>query len=275
MILTVTDSTQLQNGIQRVKQGAESFNTNLFAGPAQLQSWIEAGSLAIQENQRCLLVFRHKRDFSHLYHVAADDRALAAALAALRWRAEFGSCLVTDIIGRPSAVQLVQEIYARNSFEDYTSLMRMVRLDDRPRPGDCEVSEAVFAAPPDASGIYQLMERSLDRFVEQLPRLEDIRVSIGRNDIIVIRRGLEIGGMLQLEMNGQTSTLRYWLVDQRYRDQKIGSQLLRRFFHLCRSSKRILLWVISSNHDAIAKYRHYGFQEEGLVDQIMTGRMES
>jgi len=45
--------------------------------------------------------------------------------------------------------------------------------------------------------------------------------------------------------------------------------MMRRFLMQVAGSRRISLWVFSNNADAIAKYEHYGFHREKLVDRIM------
>ncbi|NTV75013.1 MAG: GNAT family N-acetyltransferase, partial [Holophaga sp.] len=64
-------------------------------------------------------------------------------------------------------------------------------------------------------------------------------------------------------------TLRYWLVDPGHRDRGIGARLIRDYFHRNPAVTRYLLWVLDSNADAIAKYGHYGYAPDGLVDQVM------
>jgi len=83
-----------------------------------------------------------------------------------------------------------------------------------------------------------------------------------------------VGGVLVFEVIGFTSLLRYWYVNPAYRDQGIGAQLIRTFFQLSRGTKRILLWVVSNNGDAIARYQHYAFTRERLVDCVLTKKAD-
>ena len=48
--------------------------------------------------------------------------------------------------------------------------------------------------------------------------------------------------------------------------------LVWRLFRSSTGAKRAILWVVRDNADAIAKYRHYGFREDTLVDRIMIRR---
>ena len=54
-----------------------------------------------------------------------------------------------------------------------------------------------------------------------------------------------------------------------YRDKKVGSRLLRRFFEEGKDTKRQLFWVIRTNENAIKRYKHYGFNEENMFDFVM------
>jgi len=76
-------------------------------------------------------------------------------------------------------------------------------------------------------------------------------------------------GLLFFEVTGQSSLLRHWLVAPAHRDQRIGARLMRRYFADCKDVRRFLLWVISDNHNAIDRYRHYGYQQDGLIDQVL------
>jgi hypothetical protein len=47
---------------------------------------------------------------------------------------------------------------------------------------------------------------------------------------------------------------------------------MRRYFAHCNDVRRFLLWVISDNHNAIGRYHHYGYHQDGLIDQILIRR---
>jgi GNAT superfamily N-acetyltransferase len=268
----ITDSAQLFDAIQRVRQGSSGFTTTFFASREQAQAWIDRTALSYASHDHALLIFRRDRDFHHLYHVAADAKALTAALASLPSpdvAAEPGAALTADLVGREADVRALAELYRRAGFAQYTSLFRMVRLADPAAVDDYEDPQVVFAGPADAPAILAFLERLLDRFAEQTPDLDEIDQAIAKQNIIIVRRGSELGGLLFFETTGQTSILRYWFVDDRHRNEGIGARLIKTFFRLCRGGKRIMLWVIADNSDAIAKYQHYGFRAESLVDQIM------
>lgn len=265
----VTDAAQLFSAIEQVRQGASGYTSNFFATPEKARGWVQRGVLSFVPGEESLMIFRRDRDFHHLYHAAADSEALGSALAEVKKWDGFGGALAADLVGHERDLCTIAEVYGAQGFSEYTSLFRMVRLCQPVRHDNFEDRQVGFAEPTDASAILAFMERLLDRFAEQIPTLEDIQADIAGNHIMTVRHGVELGGLLIFETAGLTSTLRYWLVDGRYRDQGIGARLIKTLFHLCRSGKRIVLWVMGDNADAIAKYTHYGFQADGLVDRIM------
>ena len=74
---------------------------------------------------------------------------------------------------------------------------------------------------------------------------------------------------LFFEVTGQSSLLRHWVVDGAHRDRRVGSRLMRRYFADCKDVRRFTLWVISDNDNAIDRYKHYGYQQDGLIDQVL------
>ena len=265
----LTRKSDLLNAIQSAGWGASGVITNWFASPDQVQYWIDRDVLSIVEFPRGVLIFRRDRDFHHIYHVAMDREALSAALASLGSAAATGDVLTSDIVGRPEDVQAIAGIYNDHGFREHNSLFRMVRSSGFPHVEDPRDPEVVFGEAGDVDPIRGFFDRLLDRFTDQIPEPDEIRRAVARHNVILIRRGQGLGGMLLFETTGLTSVLRYWYVNPEYRDQRIGGRLIKTFFHLCRPSKRIILWVDSDNTDGIAKYRHYGFTLENLVDRIM------
>ena len=93
-----------------------------------------------------------------------------------------------------------------------------------------------------------------------------------KNSMLVIKDEEKIAGFIIFEIKGFTSYLRYWFVDEKYRNKKVGSQLISKFFDLSGNTKRIIFWVIQSNENAIKRYKHYGFTEENLVDHVFSNK---
>ena len=257
------------DAIQRVKQAAGLPLTNWFAGAGQLERWTAAGTLSYLESPGAVLIFRRDRDFHHVYHVAADRGALDAALGLLRDAGLSPAVFTAEILGRPGDVPPIAALFQAHGFVRHTSLTRMVRLagaGDAALPDDSEVA---FGGPADQPSIQEFLDSVLDRFRDRMPDTEELAEMLSQRQTLVVRRGADVGGVLIFEATGLTSHLRYWYVNPSFRDRGIGARLIRTFFRLSSGGKRIILWVVSDNTDAIDKYQHYGFRPESLVDWIM------
>ena len=255
--------------IQRVKQAAGLPIANWFAGVGQLERWTAAGTLSYLESPGALLIFRRDRDFHHVYHVAADAGALGEALGLLPDAGLSPALFTAEIVGRPEDVPPIAAIYQAHGFARHTSLTRMARLavaGDAALPEDSEVA---FGGPADQPSIQEFLDGVLDRFRDRMPDTEELAELLSQRKVLVVRRGTEVGGVLIFEATGLTSHLRYWYVNPSFRDQGIGARLIKTFFRLSSGGKRIILWVVADNTDAIDKYQHYGFRPESLVDWIM------
>ena len=263
----ITELAQVQDAFQRAKQPGSQLTTNFFAPPWQVRDWIARQSLFYRTVDGALLLFRRDRDFHHLYHVACSREALAHALETFA-QAPLSTDVTADLVGSEADVTAIADTYARCGFREYSSLFRMT-CPGSTRFASDESPQVVYATHDDAPMILAFLEGLLDRFAEQIPELDQLEAAATRDSILLARTEKELAGMLLFEKSGHSAVLRYWVVDDRYRNQGIGALLIKKFFRLCNDSKRITLWVVSDNHDAIEKYRHYGFQRDRLVDQIM------
>jgi len=264
----LTHASEFRDALQKVKSERPSFATNFYATPEAIDGWIARGRLFLEEREGCLLLFRRDQDFHHLHYAAADSGTLAAALGDRRapWRS---GTVTADLIGREADLGITVETFVGAGFYRHASLVRMSRIGDSSSPEAYADPEVVFAEPQDAPAIHTFLAQLLDRYSEQLPDLEEIHAALSHRGLLVLRRGEDLGGVLFFETTGLTSVLRYWFVNDRFRNLGIGARLIRTYFRLCKASKRIVLWVISDNDDAIAKYEHYRFRREGLVDHVV------
>jgi RimJ/RimL family protein N-acetyltransferase len=264
----VGDAGEFREALQRVKVGARSFTTNIYATPEAINGWIARGALLLEERQGSLLLLRRDQDFHHLYYAAPDGTSLDRALSddAASWR---GGTVTVDLVGREVDILPIVEAFRSAGFHRHASLTRMFRMADPAAPDTHDDPEVVKATSTDAPAVHDFLARLLDPYAEQLPEVDELRTAASRGGLLLVRRGADLGGILFFETTGLTSVLRYWFVNDRFRDQGIGARLIKTFFRTCQSSKRIVLWVISDNHDSIAKYQHYRFRPEGLVDHVM------
>ncbi len=271
MIQPVRNRADLLDALERVRGAGAAPVTNWFATPERIDYWIGRDSLSLLQGERELLILRRDRGFHRIYHSAADLGALSAVLRNASAEPAINGVLAADLIGRPQEVDRVAGIYRENGFADHNFLVRMIRLAAPEEAVESEPGVA-FAGPADVAPAADFLDRLLDPYTDQIPDEDEIRDAAARGNLILVRRGESVAGLLLFETVGITSHLRYWYVDGAARNQGIGARLIRQFFRLSSGSKRWILWVASGNSDAIAKYRHYGFQPETLVDRIMIRR---
>lgn len=269
---TLAGNAELRRAFESVKASATELTTNYYAGAEQEQKWALAGDLSQLGTPRCLLLFRRDRHFEHLYHVAAGHTDLAEALASLDPTSGFP--IVTDLVGRPEDVAPIAETYRQNGFEDYVSLVRMMR-PGKPVPDVGSEASVDYAQLADIPAIVAFLDRQLDPFRDQIPQGSEIESAIARRSILIDRYDGTPGGLLYFEDTGRTSTIRYWYVDRGCYGRGIGGRLMRTYLREHSSTARFLLWVVVGNFDAIARYEHYGFRQENLFDQIMIRRRVS
>ena len=271
MIQPVQNRADLLEALERVRRLGAAPVTNWFATPERIDYWIGRNSLSFLQGERALLILRNDRGFHRVYHSAVDLEALSAVLRSSSGELAVHGILTADLVGRPLDLEPVAGIYRENSFADHTCLVRMIRMA-APEEGAESEPDVAFAGPADVEAVAAFLGRLLDPYTDQIPDEDEIREAASRGNLILVRRGESVGGLLVFETTGLTSHLRYWYVDDSARNQGIGARLMRQFFRLSSGSKRIILWVVNTNADAIAKYRHYGFRPETLVDRIMIGR---
>lgn len=265
----LTQGAEVFEAIGRLRAATPDALTNFFVTPKQATAWMERGTLSIREGNGSILALRRGRGVHHVYHVAESAAELSAALGWLT--ASWRGVLVADLVGHSEETARGAEIYGLHGFEHYTSLVRMVRLTDGSSRHSA-ASTARFAGPDDVPAVRDFFERTLDPLRDQIPELEEIQVAVTRRNILIECHGEHVGGALYFETTGLTSMLRYWYVDQSIHGQGFGGRLMRKYIELCRGIRRIVLWVACENAEAIAKYRHYGFCEDKLMDRIVIFR---
>lgn len=246
--------------------------TNFYPVPDKLQRWVERGELFSMTAGNVLFVLRRDRDFLHLSFVARAIAELGPAVRELV--AGVAETVTVDVLGPRAQVAEVTEPFAQAGFVGQCELHRMTKVTrpGEPPPPAAPDPEVVLAGREDGAALATMLETALDRFSEQIPEEEELARAASERKILVIRAGSAISGMLFSEVTGQSSLLRHWVVDPGHRNQRVGARLIRRYFADCNDVRRFLLWVISDNHNAIDRYRHYGYQQDGLIDQVLIRR---
>ncbi len=253
--------------VREQRQKSKGFVTNFYPDRRRIESWVGRKELYVRRVTGILFLLREDADFYHLYYCASGADVLGSALEELN-RTSPGR-LVVDIVGREPDVDAMSAPFRQSGYRDHALLRRMMRLAGRAEVEHTRDPEVVFAEAADAQCITGMLHDSLDRFAEQLPHLDEIRAAVGDSSILIVRRGEDIAGLLYFEVAGHTSMLRYWLVGEEYRDQRLGSKLLRGYFAESSGARRFIHWVISTNSNAIARYQHFCYGFDGLFDRVL------
>lgn len=263
----VRTASEVPEAIQEVKTGATAFCTNFFPVQARLESWVAHAELFSETQNGATFFFRKDRDFAHLYFCAQSPAALGHGLrqlAALRTEK-----LTTDLVGSEASLVDLLGLAEQAGFRRYSQLVRLARASRSTVSGAQSPGSAILAAESDAPIILGLIEHSFDRFADQLPTLYEIEAAIAARQIFVVKQNDEIGALLFFETQGFSSSIRYWLVAERFQSQGFGSALMRHYFSTHSAVRRFILWVTATNDNAIQKYRHYGYAPDGLVDHVL------
>jgi len=251
--------------VQKVKEKGGSFFTNFFIDAEKIDYWLYNKRLYYQLTDFGVLFFRKNESFYYLYYCAVSLENLKRLITHDLPEDK----LVVDIIGKIENIANIVELFTVSGFKIYTQLHRFIRLnkDDSSyyEPSD-EVTEATLA---DAEEIARLFRDNFDKLSEQVLNLDEVKKWITERKVFIIKDLAGIKGFLIRTTTGQTTILNNFLVQKHYRGQKIGSKLLKHYIFKSTGVKRMLLWVVFDNDNAIEVYNKHGYIKDDLVDCIL------
>ncbi len=262
----VSKYDEILEGIKSIKDFREGYFTNFFFSQEQIELYISEDILYKLDNLNgVIFYFKKTTDFINLYFCASSLKNLKKATKFLS--NNYSDKIVLDIVGTDKMIEPIRNIFLDNGFKFYTSFTRMSR-------GEYTIDEVsdinlCIATEDDTNPIYELLYNYFDPLSEQLPLMPELSNWIRNNRVIIYREKTNILGFVIFDLIGLKSYLRYWFVSPEYRDRKIGSLLLRKFFKICEGTKKQIFWVIDTNYNAIKRYKHYGFMEEPMHDNIL------
>ncbi|WP_028497884.1 GNAT family N-acetyltransferase [Microvirgula aerodenitrificans] len=264
MMKLLTTPQEVQLIISEGKRSATHYITNFFPSREKLDMWLKNEELFEASRGAAALILRKSDDFFHVHFSAGAPAELQAALQDLP--AE--NLLVCDLVGSSEATAELVSVFEQAGFYKYRNLRRLVRVNSRSTPSIRDKTVAV-AREDEANAVHAILQHAFDRHSEQIPAFDELQAAARQGEIFVVRKNNDLAGFLYFQQQGVTASVRYWFVDERYRNEGIGSKLMHAFFDHTATAKRILLWVVEDNENAIAKYEHYGFAPDNLIDQVM------
>lgn len=262
----LTDYTLIQQNLQRLKELKKGLVTNFYLTPDRVKFLIEKELLFYRNAIESFFILLRDHNFYHLYYYVTSLNSLNEGLDPVM--EEVGRPIVVDIIGTKEQTVPVENLFIKKGFKNYTNLNRMSRLNNIKEV--CSLNANVrYGETKDIESVHEFLHIYFDPYSEQLPMIDEIENWVRRGELLVYEDNDIVSGFILFDIIGVTSYLRYWFVHPNYRNRKVGSALLNRYFYESRNTKRQLFWVIESNINAIIRYKHYGFQEENLFDRIL------
>ncbi len=265
----VTSIEQLQVLSAEIRAKRQGFVTNFYLDEEKHQVWIERGDCYAANIGSTLFIVKKSHTFWNVFYCSTTIEQLSSDLQ-LFTSQQPQQALVFDVVGRETQCLPMVDMFKHNGYTEATSLVRMSRMTE---PMTYTPDHSVRKAKKsEVSNIHTLLHQYFNEQTEQIPYLEELEKYADQGHILVCEEMEKIVGFLIYELNATTLYLRYWFALPAFRDKKVGSRLLRRFFEEGKETKRQLFWVIRTNENAIKRYKHYGFQEENLYDYVMTNQ---
>ncbi len=257
---------QLRTLSAEVRALRKGFLTNFYLDEAKHTIWVAKGDCYVECVGDTLFIIKQSPTFWNVFYCSTTMNQLSSDL---RWFQDkyIGQTMIFDIVGREQQCRPLVEMFRENGCVEATSLVRMTRLTE---PLDYTKDKTIHKAlEVDTAVVSQLLHEYFDARIEQIPYDEELRNYAHQGHVLICEEQGCIVGFLVYELNTTTLYLRYWFTHPDFRDKKVGSRLLRRFFEEGKDTKRQLFWVIRSNENAIERYKHYGFSEENMYDFVM------
>ncbi|MBQ6741342.1 MAG: GNAT family N-acetyltransferase [Bacteroidales bacterium] len=262
----VNSFEELQQKIAEIRSLRLGFMTNFFPDSSKHAFWIGKRDCFTERIGNTLFVIKKSPDFWNVFYCTTTLDALAADLDSFH-NANPRVTMMYDIVGRDIQCKPLVELFEGKGCKEATSLVRMMRMTE---PVDYEPTTSIrLAKQDDLKEISELLHTFFDERTEQIPYDEELSEYTKHGHVLICEEDKNTAGFLIYEMNVSTLYLRYWFTHPDYREKKVGSRLLRRFFEDGKETKRQLFWVIRSNENAIKRYKHYGFKEENMYDFVM------
>ena len=250
-MVKVESIEQLQQLSAEIRSLRRGFITNFYLDPVKHGLWIAKGDCHTERIGTTLFIIKQSPTFWSVFYCSTTLDGFSNDLSSFIAE-HIGVTMMFDIVGRDVQCRPMVELFLSKGCEEATSLVRMTRMTSLIKyTADSTIRQATENDIPEVS---QLLHTYFDEQTEQIPYDEELLDYARQGHVLVCE---------------EDTKMRYWFTHPDYRDRKVGSRLLRRFFEEGKDTKRQLFWVIRSNENAIVRYRHYGFAEENMYDYVM------
>ena len=265
----VKTEEEVYHNISVVKRNADQYLTNFYFTGSKLKDLIYNNNLYMVDNINNIFFLRKNDGFFNLHFCSSNknflDKSLAKELTNIKLP------IVTDLVGEEKTLIKLKDVFIKNNFRYYTTFIRMSRINDRKDDTlhmTHMTNDFIFAKLEDSSEIYNIITSNFNKYSEHLTSLEEIKEAINKYTILIKKRD-KIAALSFHDKIGISSIHRYLFVDQNFRGQKLGMKILKKYFDECKTIKRFILWVESSNIKAINIYKDLGYDYDNLIYIIM------
>lgn len=257
---------QLRTLPAEVRAMRQGFLTNFYLDEVKHALWIEKGVCEYEWVTDTLFLVKKSETFWNVFYCTTTLEVFSSDLAEFKFRHPEVT-MMFDVVGRDTQGVPLVKLFEEQGFTEAASLVRMTRKTE---PTDYVTDNSIrHAKKKEATTIHQLLHQFFNEKTEQIPFVEELERYVEEGHVLVCEESGNLAGFLIYEINATTIYLRYWFTLPAFRDKKVGSRLLRRFFEEGKNTKRQLFWVIRNNENAIKRYKHYGFTEENMYDYVM------
>ena len=266
MMQSVQSIEQLRALSGEVRALRKGFFTNFYLDEAKHSVWIAKGDCFFERSGDTLFIIKQSSTFWNVFYCSTTMKQFSSDLQQFQV-IHAGQTMMFDVVGREDQCLPLVGLFYENGCTEASSLVRMTRLA---KPMDYMEDVSVRQAlETDIDIVSQLLHEYFDARIEQIPYDEELCNYVCQGHVLICEVRGVVAGFLIFELSPTTLYLRYWFTHPDFRDKKVGSRLLRRFFEEGKDTKRQLFWVIRSNENAIKRYKHYGFTEENMYDFVM------
>lgn len=249
-----------------VRAKRKGFLTNFYLDEDKHSLWIDKGVCGYEWAGSTLFIIKQSPKFWNVFYCSTTLDEFSQDLSDFMAK-HSEMTMMFDIVGRDAQCQPIVEMFHSKGCKEATSLVRMTRMTT---PMEYTADNSIrLATEKDIPVVSQLLHTYFDEQTEQIPYDEELLDYARQGHVLICEEDDKMAGFLIYELNATTLYLRYWFTHPDFRDKKVGSRLLRRFFEEGKDTKRQLFWVIRTNENAILRYRHYGFAEENMFDYVM------
>lgn len=262
----ISDYKQILGFFSCIKKQKEGFITNYFYNEFKSDFYIKNNRLFYDEISDSIFIIRKHLDFNYIYFISNDSKALNKSLQEFLMKNR--NTYVVEIIGKGESQNDIYQIFIDNKFSLQETLIRMSKIYNADQSTQY-ADPLIFATLKDTDIIFKFLNNNLDKYSEQIPTVEEVRMMINSNYVLIIKKDQDIAGLLYFEKEGSISHLREWHVNKEFREMKIGSKLLKTYFELSAECNRFILWVKENNANSIKIYEHYGYKKELINDKIL------